>query len=159
MISAYVETSFFSACVTDRGDPQSIVWRDTSRLWRQAHRRRFDLCISEEVIAELSAPGFMHGPEALEMLAGLKIAELSPEVQGLANLLVKEKVMPGPSTSGDAIHVAAATLHATDYLLSWNVKHLANINKRAHLARICLRLGVVPPQIVTPDLLWEHPDD
>ncbi len=80
------------------------------------------MCISEEVIAELSAPGFMHGPEALEVLAGLKIAELSPEVQGLASLLVKEKVMPGPSTSGDAIHVAAATLYATDYLLGWNVK-------------------------------------
>ena len=158
MISVYVETSFFSACVTDRSDPQSTVWRNTSRRWWLAHRRRFNLCISAEVIAELSAPGFIHGPEALEMLDGLNIAELSPEVQGLANLLVKEKVMPGPSTSGDAIHVAAATLHAMDYLLSWNVKHLANINKRAHLARICLRIGVFPPQIVTPDLLWEHAD-
>ena len=159
MISVYVETSFFSACVTDRSDPQSTVWRETSRRWWQAHRRRFNLCISEEVIAELSAPGFIHGPEALEMLDGLNIAELSPEVQGLAKLLVREKVMPGPSTSGDAIHVAAATLYATDYLLSWNVKHLANINKRAHLARICLRIGVFPPQIVTPDLLWEQADD
>ena len=158
MISVYVETSFFSACVTDRNDPQSTVWRDTSRRWWQTHCRRFDLCISEEVLAELSAPGFIHGPEALEMREGLHIAELSPEVQGLAKLLVKEKVMPGPSTSGDAIHVAAATLHATDYLPSWNVKHLANINKREHLARICLRIGVVPPQIVTPDLLWEHAD-
>lgn len=158
MISVYVETSFFSACVTDRSDPQSAVWRDTSRRWWKAHRTRLNLRISEEVIAELSAPGFAHGSEAIQMLRGLRLAELSPEVQGLANLLVREKVMPGPSTSGDAIHVAAATVHATDYLLSWNVKHLANINKRSHLARICLRLGLTPPQIVTPDMLWENTD-
>ena len=66
-------------------------------------------------------------------------------MQGLTKLLVKEKVMPGPSNSGDTIHVAAATVHAMDYLLSWNVKHLANINKRAQLAKICLRIGMPPP--------------
>ena len=119
----------------------------------------FNLCISEEVIAELSAPGFDRGQEAIQMLRGLRTMELSPEVQGLANLLVREKVMPGPSVSGDAVHVAAATVHGMDYLLSWNVKHLANINKRAHLAKICLRLGLAPPQIVTPDLLWENAND
>ncbi len=36
MISIYVETSFFSACVTDRSDLQSTVWRETSRRWWQA---------------------------------------------------------------------------------------------------------------------------
>ena len=158
VIGVYVETSFFSAGVTDRGDPQSIVWCDASRRWWHAHRRRFNLCISEEVIAELSGPGFVHGAEALQMPRGLRVAELSPEVQGLASLLVGEKVMPGPSTAGDATHVADATIHAPDYLLGWNVKHLANLNKRAHLVKICLRLGPAPPQIVTPDLLWENAD-
>ena len=92
------------------------------------------------------------------MLRGLELLELSSELRGLAALLVKEKVMPGPSMSGDAIHVAAATVYAIDYLLSWNVKHLANINKRQHLWNICMRLGLTPPQIVTPDLLWEASD-
>ena len=63
--------------------------------------------------------------------------------------------MPGPAVSGDAIHVAAATVHRVDYLLTWNARHMANPNKRAHFATICLRLGLVPPQIVTPDLLQE----
>jgi len=39
--------------------------------------------------------------------------------------------------------------------MSWNVRHLANPNKTAHLRAVCRRLGLVPPQIVTPDLLWE----
>lgn len=112
------------------------------------------MCVSEEVIAELSAPTFLEGPAALDMLNGLPILKLSPEVRGLARIFVKQKVMPGPAFSGDAIHVAVATTFSMDYMVSWNVKHLANVNKRNHLANICLRLGLTPPLIVTPDLLW-----
>ena len=57
------------------------------------------------------------------------------------------------------MHVAAATIHRADYLLSWNVRHLANPNKVRHLTTICIRLGLLPPQIVTPDLLWEDADE
>ena len=46
-----------------------------------------------------------------------------------------------------------ATWHGVDYVLTWNVKHMANPNKRTHFGTVCLRLGLVPPMIVTPDLL------
>jgi len=61
--------------------------------------------------------------------------------------------MPGPASAGDAIHVAAATVHRMEYLVTWNVRHLANPNKRTHFGVIRLRLGLAPPQIVTPDML------
>lgn len=35
------------------------------------------------------------------------------------------------------------------------MKHLANPRKVRHLETICLRLGLVAPRILTPDLLWE----
>ena len=123
VITVYIETSFFSACVSRRNDPQSTTWRTTSKEWWKTQRRRLRLCISEEVIAELSPPGFSESQRALEMLHGLELLELSPEVQGLARILVKEKVMPGPAITGDAIHVAAATVYAMDYLLSWAGHH------------------------------------
>lgn len=63
--------------------------------------------------------------------------------------------MPGPIT-GDAAHVAIAAVHNIDYLLTWNVRHLANPTKLAHLGTICLRVVILPPQIVTPELLWEN---
>lgn len=40
-------------------------------------------------------------------------------------------------------------------MLTWNVRHLANPNKLKHLREICRRVGLIPPKIVTPDLLWE----
>ena len=60
------------------------------------------------------------------------------------------------SVAGDAIHVAVATVYGMDYMLTWNVRHLANVNKTEHLTVICRRVGYVPPRILTPDLLWEY---
>ncbi len=55
--------------------------------------------------------------------------------------------------------MATAMVHRMDYVLTWNVRHLANPNKRTHFAVICLRLGLVPPLIVTPDMLQEADDE
>lgn len=73
----------------------------------------------------------------------------------MAQVMVLEKVMPAP-IAGDAVHVSVVCTHRIDYLLSWNVRHLANPNKLVHLRAICVRMGLMPPQIVTPDLLWEE---
>lgn len=80
-------------------------------------------------------------------------------VIGFAQILVRELVMPGPSNSGDAIHAAAATVHEMDYILSWNVRHLANPRKRDHFCAICAKFGYIPPQIITPDSLMESDDE
>jgi hypothetical protein len=152
--TVYLETSFVSACVSDRSDAKSVYRRETSIEWWGSQRDRHDLFVSAEVIRELSDPAFPKSPAALEWIADVPLTALTDEVRGLANLLVNERVMPSPPT-GDALHVAAATVFGLDYILSWNVRHLANPNKLRHLQVICLRVGLVPPQIVTPDLLWE----
>ena len=127
----------------------------TSLNWWRTYARSFDLYISDEVIRELSDPDFpaqVRAP-ALAMLDGLSALDLNAEVVALAGVLAGERVMPSPAVEGDALHVAAATIHRMDYLLTWNQKHLANPNKRTHLAVICARLNLPAPQIVTPDLL------
>ncbi len=152
MARVYLETSFFSACVSTRTTTRSLYWREVSNEWWVFEAPRHDLVISGEVITELSDPAFAQREHALAMLKGLHQLEISDEVLGLAEVLVREKVMPGP-VAGDALHVAVATWHTVDYMLTWNVKHLANPNKRTHLGLVCLRLGLVPPAIITPDLL------
>jgi len=155
MARVYVETSFFSACVSTRTSVKSLAWRETSLEWWKTQAPRHELFVSAEVVLELSDSAFAQGPAALDMLRGLQVLDLSFEVQGLADILVREKVMPQPAISGDALHVAAATVHRMEYVLTWNVQHMANPRKRTHFATICLRVGLIPPQIVTPDLLVE----
>jgi hypothetical protein len=88
-------------------------------------------------------------------VADLPLLDIDEDVTGVAEVLVREYVMPAP-TVGDAVHVAACAVHDVEYLLSWNVRHLANPNKAAHLQRVCRRLGLIPPQIITPEFLWEE---
>jgi hypothetical protein len=153
----YIETSFVSACVTDRDDAASVYRRELSREWWSTQSHRYEISLSAEVIAELSSEGFRCREAALEFVQDLPALPINDEVLGLADLLVREKVMPAP-VAGDAIHVAVATCHRVDYLLSWSVRHLANPSKIRHLQTICLRAGLTPPQILTPDLLWEEND-
>lgn len=133
MARVYLETSFFSACVSTRTDAKTAGWRLTSNEWWDREAKRHELFISGEVIRELSAPTFPNVSKALDMARGLSLLRLTREVQELGELLVTERVMPAPATGGDALHVASATVHGMDYLLTWNVKHLANPAKRTHL--------------------------
>lgn len=38
--------------------------------------------------------------------------------------------------------------------MTWNIRHLANPNKLEHLLITNRRLGLLTPQIVTPEMLW-----
>jgi hypothetical protein len=148
-----LETSFVSACVTNRDDIASLYRKQVSTDWWSRQRAEHDVLISAEVSAELSSPRYPHRDAALGLIDSLDVLAITEDVRGLARILVDSMVMPGPPDTGDAIHVAVATVHRCDYILSWNVQHLANVNKVRHLRTICRRVGYVPPEIVTPDIL------
>ena len=155
MAKVYLETSFFSACATTRTDVDSQSWRGRSLSWLKTQALRHQLFISAEVIAELSAPTYPSRQAALEFAADIPLLAINEEVLALGQLLIEQRVMPGP-LKGDALHVAIAAYHGMEYLLTWNVKHLANPNKRIHMARILMNAGKAIPAIVTPDVLWQE---
>lgn len=128
MSSVYLETSFFSECCTIRTGEIARGRRATSLDWWRNDASRFELFVSREVVRELSSPDFPDAVRkpALEMLKGLTLLPTTPDVAHFADLLVAESVMPGPANEGDAFHLAVRIVHAVDYLLTWNQKHLAS---------------------------------
>jgi len=57
---------------------------------------------------------------------------------------------------GDALHLAVASNHKCDFILTWNCRHLANANKFARIRRVNGMLGLFVPSLVTPlELLGE----
>ncbi len=156
MARVYLDTSFVSACVTTRDDAKSVVRRETSLEWMSTQSRLHELFASAEVANELNNPTYPRREAALSLLDRAAFLPLNQEVIGVATIFVDQMLMPAP-IKGDAVHVAACAVHGVEYLLSWNVRHLANPNKITHLRTICARLGLVPPTIVTPDLLWSTP--
>jgi hypothetical protein len=154
--SVYLETSFFSECCTIRTGDIARGRRASSLQWWMNDARRFELYISNEVVRELGSVEFPEAVRAgaLGMLAGIPQLALTDEVLGVAAVLVRERVMPGPASEGDALHVAVSLVHRVGHLITWNQQHLANMNKRTHLQVVCARLGYLLPEIVTPDLMF-----
>lgn len=85
----------------------------------------------------------------LEILNGMPLVELNQAVQNLSAEFLTRSNLPAKA-SDDAVHIAAATVHQLDYLLTWNCKHIANAQIQRKLAEISLDFGYQLPVICTP---------
>ena len=57
-----------------------------------------------------------------------------------------------------AAHVGIAAVNSVDYLLTWNLRHIANAAVRSRIERACRKAGYEPPVICTPNELMEDYD-
>jgi hypothetical protein len=78
--------------------------------------------------------------------------ELNDEARELARGFLKAGLIPAKAVE-DAFHVAIATLHGMDYLLTWNCRHIANAEIIRRLAEFCEGLGYELPTLCTPEQL------
>jgi len=62
---------------------------------------------------------------------------------------VWHRVMPA-DPGGDALHLALASYHRCDFLVTWNCRHLANANKFGHIRRVNVLLGLFVLALGTP---------
>lgn len=102
------------------------------------HAQKYELFASEVVILEIERdPDAEHRQKLLHALHRQPIALLpgDPEIERLADLYLARGVIPAKKRE-DALHVAYATVHGLDILLSWNFKHLANVRREALIAAI-----------------------
>lgn len=150
----YLETSFVSACVTERTSLRSAYERESSLLWWQNEAPQHELLVSDEVLNELSQPTYPRRTEALSFIRDVPVIAITKPMVEFARVLVESMVMPRP-IAGDALHVATAVVSGMDYVVTWNVKHLANPNKVLHLNAVCVEHGYVTPRILRPDDMKE----
>lgn len=74
------------------------------------------------------------------LIDGLPLVPVEPEVIDIARVYVEHRVMPRAPT-GDALHLALASYHECDFLLTWNGQHLVNANTFGHIRRVNTLLG------------------
>ena len=110
----------------------------------------FQLYSSPAVTVELERGTLPDLKEQRLALAGeLPMMKISPEVGEVAALYVERLLMPNDA-DGDALHLALASVHRIDVLLTWNCKHLANPSKFGHIERVNREIGLPMPLITTP---------
>jgi hypothetical protein len=77
-------------------------------------------------------------------------------VAPLAEKLLAERALPAKAHL-DALHVAVAAANGVEYLLTWNLKHLANAVLWPRIDDACRDAGYTPPVICTPYELMGDP--
>lgn len=78
----------------------------------------------------------------------LKILILDIDSDVLANVYIREKIIPARKIE-DAQHIAIATCNQIDILVSWNFKHLANIQKQIAVKIVNEKEGYFYPLVLT----------
>ena len=82
--------------------------------------------------------------ERLALVRELPLLPVDSAVAQIAQAYVIHKVMPA-DPAGDALHLALASYHKCDFLVTWNCQHLANANKFGHIRRVNTMLGLFVP--------------
>jgi hypothetical protein len=145
----YVETSIVSYLTAwPSRDLVRAAHQQVTREW-WATRGSYELYVSQFVLDEAAAGDSAAAEQRLEALQGIALLDVTEEAIVLAGDLVAGGGLPAKARV-DALHIAMATVHGMDFLLTWNCTHIANAATRSTIEDLCRAAGFEPPIICTP---------
>lgn len=145
----YVETTIPSFYHEVRSEPEMVARRNWTREWWDNHRAAYTVVTSKAVLDELADGEYTAKDAVLGLMADTELLLVEPAIADIVDVYIARTVMPR-DPAGDALHLALASFHGCDFLLTWNCVHLANANKFQHIRRVNTLLGLKTPAIVTP---------
>jgi hypothetical protein len=145
----YVETTIVSYLTAwPSRDLVRAAHQQVTRDW-WATRGGFDLFVSQFVLDEAAACDREAAAQRLDALRGVALLDVTEDAILLAADLVAGGGLPAKARL-DALHVAVATVHGMDFLITWNCTHIANAATRGTIEDLCRAAGFEPPIICTP---------
>ena len=123
---------------------------DTIPFFEAVAKGLFTIIISDLLEAELlRAPDHVRDFLATLPLQHIENIRLTKEAGELADQYITSKVV-GQTSRADCQHIAMATLVKADILVSWNFKHIGNLDKIRGYNGINYQLGHNMIEIRTP---------
>lgn len=146
----YIETSIPSFYYEIRTEPDMIARQNWTREWWDNCRDHYTLVTSAAVLEELQNGDYPNQEKVIALLNPIPLLPMEdPLVSEIVKTYLNHQLMPR-NPKGDALHLALASYHRCDFLLTWNCRNLANANKFKHLERIHNILSLPTPLLVTP---------
>lgn len=153
MATAYIETtipSYYTA-----RNARSILQASrqiATREWWDDGCSGFELVTSTETLNEASEGDPEMAKERLGLLRGIRVLPVTKEAADLARLLVSSGLVPDIAAP-DAVHIALASVHRIDFLVTWNFKHIANPHIRERMRAKINDSGHRMPVMCSPEEL------
>ncbi|MBN1876791.1 MAG: type II toxin-antitoxin system VapC family toxin [Anaerolineae bacterium] len=145
----YIETSIPSFYHEERPAPDMVARRLWTRQWWDQAGEHYVLVTSVAVLDELSQGEYPNQPAVLDLVKAIPLVPITQDIVEIVQTYIQHQVMPRDPV-GDALHLALASYHKCDFLLTWNCQYLANANKFGHIRRVNVLLGLYVPALVTP---------
>ena len=144
----------FKKALRPSRDIITAAHQQLTQEWWESRGSNFDLFVSQIVLQEVHQGDAAAVRRRLEMIESVPEIEVNPDALSLAQALVADGIVP-QKAAADALHISIATVHGMDYLLTWNLKHIANASIRNAIIDACRQRGYEPPVICTPEELLE----
>jgi hypothetical protein len=153
--TVYIETSIISYLAA-RPSRDLIVagHQQITHEWWRTVLPNVQCLISPYVIDEASQGDQQAAQKRLEAVAGFPILTLNEDIKVLALKYQAAAQIPEKAKL-DAFHLAIPSWRKVDYLLTWNCKHIANVNVRKIIENINRQLNIHIPIICTPEEFME----
>jgi predicted nucleic acid-binding protein len=145
----YVETTIPSFYFNQRSHSEIVVLANWTRQWWDYHSINYDRVSSMAVVEELMEGEHPNKIEKIQFIKTLKMLPINSEVIDIVEVYISRQLMPN-DPKGDALHLALASYHKCDALVSWNCRHIVNYNKFEHFKKVNTLLGLNTPALVTP---------
>ena len=137
----YIETTIPSFYYEVRTEPEMVVRRNWTRTWWDDWRHAYQLVTSVAVLDALQDGTFPNQDQAVALLTAVHLVLVELMIIEIVKTYIQRMVMPRDPT-GDALHLALASYHKCDFLLTWNIRNLADANKFAHIRYVNMLLGI-----------------
>jgi hypothetical protein len=140
----YIDTSVFGGFFDEEFS------EFTKPLFKRFQNGEFKILYSSLTQEELS-----FAPENVkDLVKSIKVEytefiDATDEAVDLANQYIIEKVV-GQTSFDDCLHIALATINRADFLLSWNFKHMVNIQRIQGYNAINIKNGYKQLEIRSP---------
>jgi hypothetical protein len=117
----YIETSIPSFYYEIRTEANMIARKEWTRFWWDQVRHQYEVVTSIAVLDELNKGNFPNKEEVIELLNDIHLIDIEPEIAEIVQTYIQNQVMPNDPL-GDALHLAIASYHKCDFLLTWNCR-------------------------------------
>lgn len=149
----YVDTSVFGGYFDDEFSEH------TYPLFNRLNNGEFILLYSSVTQDELeNAPTKVKNLVKSLKIENSEFLETTDEAIDLATEYVTEKVV-GQTSFVDCLHIALATIYRVDFLVSWNFKHIVNIQRIRGYNSINIKNGYKQLEIRSPREFENYEND
>lgn len=140
----YIDTSVFGGFYDDEFSEFTIP------LFESLNNGKFMLLFSSVTQAELeNAPQNVRDLVTKIKIEDTEFLDATDEAVDLATEYITEKVV-GQTSYADCLHIALATINKADYLISWNFKHIVNVQRIRGYNAVNLKNGYKLLEIRSP---------